>query len=100
MSAVLRFDLLKVDLGVMTCADQQELYLRSLLTSAEGFILRRGVPLNDDSDEDDMLVASVAAWMYRARGTVDRAQLPRNLDIQLKDRLCAAKMMEGNGDDL
>ena len=47
-----------------------------------------------------MLVASVAAWMYRARGTVDRAQLPRNLDIQLKDRLCAAKMMEGNGDDL
>lgn len=99
MSAGLRFDLLKVDLGILTCAEPQELYLRGLLTSAEGFILRRGVPLHDGSDEDDMLVASVAAWMYRARGTADRAQLPRNLDIQLKDRLCAAKM-EDSGNDL
>lgn len=92
MSAGLRFDLLKTDLGLLTCAPQQELYLRSLLTTADSFIQRRGVPLDEGSIEDDLLVASVAAWMYRARGNVDRAQLPRNLDIQIKDRICEAKM--------
>lgn len=95
MSAGLRIDLLKVDLGILSCAEQQELYLRSLLTSAESFVRRRGVPLDDGSTDDDLLVASVAAWMYRARGSADRAQLPRNLDIQIKDRLCAAKMGGG-----
>lgn len=92
MSAGLRFELLKVDLGILTCADQQETYLRSLLASADGFLRRRGVAPAEGSEEDDLLVASVAAWMYRARGTTDRAQLPRNLDIQIKDRLCASKM--------
>ena len=51
--------------------------------------------LADDSDEDDMLVGSVAAWMYRARGNTERAALPRNLDIMIKDRLCHEKMRDG-----
>lgn len=92
MPAELRFDLMKIDLGILTCAYPQEVYMRSLLASAEAFIRRRGVTISACSDEDDMLVASVAAWMYRARGNADRAALPRNLDIQIKDRLCQEKM--------
>ena len=92
MSAELQFDLLKVDLGILECAAPQEMYLRSLLTTADRFLRRRGVALEEGSTDDDVLTTSVAAWMYRARGTADRAQLPRNLDIQIKDRICQRKM--------
>lgn len=94
MSADLRFTYMKVDLGIFTCNEQQELYMRALLTSAESLIKGRGVKITEDSDEDDMLIGSVAAWMYRARGNADRAMLPRNLDIQIKDRICHEKMGE------
>ena len=69
--------------------------MRGLLTAAESFIRRRGITLADDSDEDDMLVGSVAAWMYRVRGNTNRSALPRNLDIMIKDRLCHEKMRDG-----
>lgn len=92
MSADLRLSYMKVDLGILTCADQQDLYMRGLLTTADSFLRRRGITLAEDSDEDDMLVGSVAAWMYRARGSAERASLPRNLDILIKDRICAEKM--------
>ena len=36
--------------------------MRGLLTTAESFVRRRGITLADDSDEDDMLVGSVAAF--------------------------------------
>lgn len=94
MSADLRLSYMKVDLGILTCADQQDLYMRGLLTTADSFLRRRGITLAEDSDEDDMLVGSVAAWMYRARGSTERAALPRNLDIMIKDRICAEKMRE------
>ena len=92
MSADLRLSYMKVDLGILACADQQDLYMRGLLTTAESFLRRRGITLAEDSDEDDMLVGSVAAWMYRARGSAERTSLPRNLDILIKDRLCHEKM--------
>ena len=92
MSADLRLSYMKVDLGILTCADQQDLYMRGLLTTADSFLRRRGITLAEDSDEDDILVGSVAAWMYRARGSTERASLPRNLDILIKDRICAEKM--------
>ena len=92
MSADLRLTYMMVDLGILSCADQQKLYMRGLLTAANAFLRRRGVTLSDDSDEDDMLVGSVAAWMYRARGSADRATLPKNLDVMIKDRICHEKM--------
>lgn len=92
MSADLRLTYMMVDLGILSCADQQKLYMRGLLAAADAFLRRRGVTLNDDSDEDDLLVASVAAWMYRARGSTDRATLPKNLDVMIKDRICHEKM--------
>lgn len=67
MSADLRLTYMMVDLGILQCADQQKIYLRGLLTAADAFLRRRGVTLDDNSDEDDLLVGSVAAWMYRAR---------------------------------
>lgn len=92
MSADIRLDYMKVDIGILNCAYQQEQYLRGLLHSAESFLRKRGVTIDENSDEDNMLVGSVAAWMYRARGNADRASLPRNLDIQIKDRICHEKM--------
>lgn len=92
MSADLRLTYMMVDLGILQCADQQKNYLRGLLTAADAFLRRRGVTLDDNSDEDDLLVGSVAAWMYRARGSTDRASLPKNLDVIIKDRICHEKM--------
>jgi len=69
MSAGLRIDLLKVDLGLLSCAEPQELYLRSLLTSAENFIRRRGVWRT--------MIPTTICWLRRwLHGCTVRADLP------------------------
>lgn len=85
---------LKVDLGFLSCNDMQDGYLRGLLTQAAGLIARRGVTLRE-TDEDDMLTAMVAGWMYRARGNADEKKLPTYLRQQIHDRLAQQKMGGG-----
>lgn len=91
MSADARFAHLKVDLGLLHPTEDQAAYLRSLLTQAEGYISRQGVEL-EDGDDDDMLAAALAAWMYRTRAMADAPRLPPMLRSQINDRLCSQKM--------
>lgn len=92
MAAEMRFELLKTDLGFLECPEQMEVYLRSLLESADRFLTNRGVALKDERIEDDVLTAATAAWMYRARGAAEGADLPKNLSIQIRDRVCGKNM--------
>ncbi len=87
-----RLALFQTDIGLLQCAEQQEIFLRSILSSAVAFLTKRGVTPVDGDCNDDLLVASVAAWMYRSRTKGDQSGLPRYLDIQIKDRICAEKM--------
>ena len=91
MSASARMAHLKVDIGLLHPSDEQMVYLWGLLAQAEGYIVRQGVTL-EDSDDDDMLAASTAAWMYRIRATADAPRLPPMLRSQINDRLCSQKM--------
>lgn len=92
MTDDLRTRLLRTDIGLLHCTPEQDEYLQTLLSSAASFLATRGLtPIAGDSD-DDLLVASVAAWMYRTRIKGDQSGLPRFLDIQIKDRIMAARM--------
>lgn len=91
MSADARLAHLKVDLGLPRPTADQVTYLSALLTQAEGYIARQGAALTE-SDDDDMLVSALAAWMYRTRAMADAPRLPPMLRTQINDRLCAQKM--------
>ena len=99
MSADLRLRYLQTDLGLRHVGEDQQMYLAGLLTQAAAFVQRRGVALDEGSDADDMLVAMVAAWMYRARATATQPPLPPMIRCEIHDRLAAQKM-RGDGDDL
>lgn len=96
MATEARLNYLKVDLGFVQVASVQESYLLGLLSQAEDLICRRGVALTA-ADADDMLVAMVAGWMYRARASADEKRLPAYLRQQIHDRLASQKM--GGGEE-
>lgn len=91
MSADAQVAMLKVDLGLMRCTDQQEIYLRSLLTRAAGDISARGITLQPDCEEDETLAVMYAGWLYRARGSTEDKVLPKYLKQQLNNRLIHQK---------
>ena len=84
-----------VDLGILRATEQQESYLRGLLTQAADFIQTRGVVLQPDCDADDMLAAMVAGWMYKARANAEEKQLPTYLRRMLNSKLAQQKMGGG-----
>ena len=86
-----------VDLGILRATEQQETYLRGLLTQAADFIATRGVVLQPDCDADDMLAAMVAGWMYKARANAEDKQLPAYLRRMLNSKLAQQKMGGGSG---
>lgn len=84
-----------VDLGILRATEQQESYLRGLLTQAADFIRTRGIVLQPDCDADDMLAAMVAGWMYKARANAEEKQLPTYLRRMLNSKLAQQKMEGG-----
>lgn len=86
-----------VDLGILRATEQQDAYLRGLLTQAADFIATRGVVLQPDCDADDMLAAMVAGWMYKARANAEDKQLPAYLRRMLNSKLAQQKMGGGSG---
>lgn len=91
-----RLALLKTDLGLIRLTGEQPAYLSALLTMAASSILREGIALDENSIEDDALVAMYAAWLYRKRDVPDGAPaaagMPRMLRWQLNCRLASQKM--------
>lgn len=86
-----------VDLGILRATEQQETYLRGILTQAADFITTRGVVLQPDCDADDMLTAMVGGWMYKARANAEEKQLPAYLRRMLNSKLAQQKMGGGTG---
>lgn len=89
-----QLDLLCVDLGLMRISDDQAAYLGNLLAQATRYIETKGVTLDPASDEDNGLIARVAAWMYRSRATTADTPLPSGLRSYLHDKLLQQKMRE------
>ena len=89
-----QIDLLCVDLGLMRISDDQAAYLGNLLAQAARYIETKGITLDPASDEDNGLIARVAAWMYRSRATTADTPLPSGLRSYLHDKLLQQKMRE------
>lgn len=99
MAAPERLALLKADLGHLgPIPEQLESYMTGLLATAEDMIRREGAALSTTL-EDDMFVASYAAWLYRKRASDTPQPMSRMLRYQLNVRIVGEKM-EGDGDDL
>ena len=95
MSKTAQTALLKADLGLIAPPESVVSYLDTLLAQAEDLLRREGVRLEPDLPEDDALVASCAAWLYRKRASgVDDSGMPRMLRWQINVRVCG-RSMEG-----
>ena len=93
MSQQTRIAILKADLGLIAPPQSVVSYLDTLLDQAADLIRREGVELCPDLPEDDALVASFAAWLYRKRASgVDDSGMPRMLRWQLNVRICGSAM--------
>lgn len=73
---------LKIDLGITTTAYDER--LAQYLTGAANEIEREGYSLRDSIDDDNLLV-SYAAWLWRRRDTGEG--MPRMIRWALNNRL-------------
>lgn len=97
MSADAQLAYMMVDLGILRATEQQETYLRGLLTQAADYIRTQGIVLQPDNDADDMLTSMIAGWMYKARANAEEKQLPTYLRRMLNNKLAQQKMGGGTG---
>ena len=82
---------LKIDLGIMTHITAYDDRLKQYIESAQAFIKREGVTL-EDTAEDNQLVINYAAWMWRKRDTHEG--MPRMIRWQLNNRIMSEHMKE------
>lgn len=82
--------ILKTDLQIVSY--KMDEYLKSLITSARGFIQKEGISLQN-TVEDGMLVEMYAAYLYRKRRE-ETAAMPRMLRWAMNNRLLSQKAGE------
>ena len=83
-------DMLRTDLGITT--NKYDVRLYKLIESAQKMIETEGITIDDTNPQDQQLVVSYAAWMWRRRDTMEG--MPRMLRWQLNNRLMSQKMKE------
>lgn len=83
-------DMLRTDLGITT--NKYDVRLYKLIESAQKMIETEGITIDDTDPQDQQLVVSYAAWMWRRRDTMEG--IPRMLRWQLNNRLMSQKMKE------
>ncbi len=83
-------DMLRTDLGITT--NKYDVRLYKLIESAQKMIETEGITIDDTDPQDQQLVVSYAAWMWRRRDTMEG--MPRMLRWQLNNRLMSQKMKE------
>lgn len=86
-------EVLKIDLQISTSSTAYDGYLKNLIQSAKAAIKREGIDLKDDI-EDEMLVETYAAYLYRSRRK--REAMPEYLRYSLNNRLLSQKA-KGDG---
>lgn len=85
-------DMLRTDLGITT--NKYDVRLYQYLETAQSMIKTEGITIDDDDPQDQQLVISYAAWMWRKRDNMEG--MPRMLRYQLNNRLMSQKM-KGDG---
>lgn len=80
--------LLKLDLQISTTAVDER--LTNMLSAAKGFIKKEGITPDENSAEDNELIISYAAYLWRSR-TKDNPVMPRSLRWALNNRLLSEK---------
>ena len=85
--------ILKNDLQISV--SNNDVYLKNIITFAEGAIKKEGIKL-EDSTEDGMLVEMYAAYLYRKRRE-ESVAMPRSLRYALNNRLMSQKAGESDG---
>lgn len=83
-------DMLRTDLGITT--NKYDVRLYKLIESAQKMIETEGITIDDTDPQDQQIVVSYAAWMWRRRDTMEG--MPRMLRWQLNNRLMSQKMKE------
>lgn len=76
-------NLLKIDLGITH--NLRDAYFISLLQGAMKEIERRGITIDLDAVDDQMLVTDYAAWAYRKRQ--EDVSLAPNIQHRLRNRI-------------
>jgi hypothetical protein len=85
-------NLLKLDLGVTHSL--RDAYFISLIKTTVAEIERRGITLDTNKTEDQMLVSDYAAWTYRKRQ--EDAPLANNIQHRLRNRIIEERIAKQN----
>ena len=72
----------------------RDAYFISLLKGCQQEIERRGITLNLNSADDQMLLNDYAAWTYRKRQ--EDTPLANNLQHRLRNRIIAERIIKQN----
>ena len=83
-------DMLRTDLGITT--NKYDVRLYQYIEFAQKMIETEGITIDDTDPQDQQIVVSYAAWMWRRRDTMEG--MPRMLRWQLNNRLMSQKMKE------
>jgi len=84
-------NLIKIALGITH--DKRDVFFRSLLTSTVHELEGRGIALDLNEVEDNMLVSDYAEFNYRNReGT---KTLPMNIDLRIRNRKAKGRAENG-----
>lgn len=79
--------LLKIDLGITH--EKRDAYFNALLQGVLKELENKGILLDLEEAEDQMLLSDYAAWQYRKRQ--EDMPLARNLDWRIKNRIVKAR---------
>jgi hypothetical protein len=85
-------NLFKLDLGVTH--NLRDAYFISLLQGCKKEIERRGITLDLNSADDQILLTDYSAWSYRKRQ--EDAPLANNLQHRLRNRIIAERIAKQN----
>lgn len=85
-------ELLKLDLGITHTL--RNAYFISLLQGCQKEIERRGITLDLNSPDDQMLLTDYAAWTYRKRQ--EDTPLANNIQHRLRNRIIKERINKEN----
>lgn len=81
----IRLAMLKADLGFFAPDENTTTYMNQLLRGAESRLKDKGIHLDPESVDDNLLVSSFAAWLYRKRAS--DGPMPEQLRYNIRNRI-------------
>jgi hypothetical protein len=85
-------NLLKIDLGITH--NVRDAFFIQLIKGSIKEIERRGITLDDDRADDQMLIVDYAAWSYRKRQ--EDIPLANNIQHRLRNRIIEERIAKQN----